>query len=177
MKTYPVEDFDLLLHEFDVYIVVAHLVIVPKLYAVIKCRFEPWGGLIMEHAGTTLSIYDVPWEDLELTRQEKYVHPELSFPSLRLLIAFPADLTSTTLLVSCMLRALSTAMWPFAIFFTVRAALSAWRTLTDPTSTTSALAQSAKNWHSFSAIWGWKPSKFACYQANHVHDPLHMLRI
>ncbi|KAJ7794269.1 thiolase-like protein [Mycena olivaceomarginata] len=42
MKTYPVEDFDLLLHEFDVYIAVAHLVIVPKLYA-----------------------------DLELTRQEK----------------------------------------------------------------------------------------------------------
>jgi hypothetical protein len=133
--------------------------------------------LIMEHAGTTLSIYDVPWEDLELTRQEKYVHPELSFPSLRLLIAFPADLTSTTLFVSCMLRALSTAMWPLAIFFAVRAALSAWRTLTDPASTTSALAQSAKNWHSFSAIWGWKPSKFACYQANHVHDPLHMLRI
>ncbi|KAJ7301074.1 hypothetical protein DFH08DRAFT_979078 [Mycena albidolilacea] len=71
MKTYPVEDFDLLLHEFDVYIAVAHLVIVPKLHAVIKCRFEPWGALIMEHAGTTLSIYDVPGEDLELTRQEK----------------------------------------------------------------------------------------------------------
>ncbi|KAJ6607096.1 hypothetical protein B0H10DRAFT_2195080 [Mycena sp. CBHHK59/15] len=90
----------------------------------------------MEHAGTTLSIYDVPWEDLELTRQD-----------------------------NCMLRALSTAMWPLAIFFAVRAALSAWRTLTDPASTTSALAQPAKNWHSCSAIWGWKPSKFASCDA------------
>ncbi|KAF8192339.1 hypothetical protein K438DRAFT_1935133 [Mycena galopus ATCC 62051] len=71
MKTYPVEDFNLLLHEFDVYTAVAHLDIVPKLHAVIKCRFEPWGGLIMEYAGTTLSIYDVPWEDLKLTWQEK----------------------------------------------------------------------------------------------------------
>ncbi|KAJ7749800.1 hypothetical protein DFH07DRAFT_942001 [Mycena maculata] len=71
MKTYPVEDFNVLIHEFDVYTAVAHLVIVPKLHAVIKARFDPWGGLILEHAGTTLSSRDVPWKDLELTQQEK----------------------------------------------------------------------------------------------------------
>ncbi|KAJ7041294.1 hypothetical protein C8F04DRAFT_1391151 [Mycena alexandri] len=71
MKTYPVEDFDLLCHEFDVYTTVGHLDVVPKLYAVVKGRSTDWGGLIMEHAGTSLSIYNLPWEKLLLSRQDK----------------------------------------------------------------------------------------------------------
>jgi hypothetical protein len=74
LKTYPVEDFDLLIHEFDVYTAVTHLaVVVPKLHAVVKPRFEPWGGLILEDAGTVLSVYDTRWEALGLTPQDKYV--------------------------------------------------------------------------------------------------------
>ncbi|KAJ7085407.1 hypothetical protein B0H15DRAFT_846801 [Mycena belliarum] len=71
VKTYPVEDFDLLLREFDVYSAAAHSGIVPKLHATIKCRPQPWGGLIMENAGTALSAYDDPWEDLKLTQRER----------------------------------------------------------------------------------------------------------
>ncbi|KAJ7213100.1 hypothetical protein GGX14DRAFT_446295 [Mycena pura] len=74
LKTYPVEDFNLLIHEFDVYTAVAHLaVVVPTLHAVVKSRFEPWGGLILEDAGTVLSKYDTPWKALGLTPQDKVV--------------------------------------------------------------------------------------------------------
>ncbi|KAJ7809967.1 hypothetical protein B0H14DRAFT_3880786 [Mycena olivaceomarginata] len=72
LKTYPVEDFDLLVHEFDVYTAVAPLAgVVPTLHAVVKSRFEPWGGLILENAGTVLSVYDTRWDALGLTPQDK----------------------------------------------------------------------------------------------------------
>ncbi|KAJ7711094.1 hypothetical protein B0H16DRAFT_1745426 [Mycena metata] len=60
VETYPGEDFNLLLREFDVYTAVAHLDVVPKLNAVIKGRETDWGGMVMEHADTALSNHNVP---------------------------------------------------------------------------------------------------------------------
>ncbi|KAJ6605710.1 hypothetical protein B0H10DRAFT_2440158 [Mycena sp. CBHHK59/15] len=72
LKTYALEDINLLIHEFDVYAAIAHLaVIVPTLHAVVKPRYDPWGGLILENAGTVLSEYEICWDDLGLTHQEK----------------------------------------------------------------------------------------------------------
>ncbi|KAJ7862748.1 hypothetical protein B0H14DRAFT_3444464 [Mycena olivaceomarginata] len=66
------DDISLLIHEFDVYAAIVHLaVIVPTLHAVVKPRYDPWGGLILENAGTVLSEYDIRWDDLSLTHQEK----------------------------------------------------------------------------------------------------------
>ncbi|KAJ7801416.1 hypothetical protein B0H14DRAFT_2615319 [Mycena olivaceomarginata] len=60
LKTYAIEDINLLIHEFDVYAAIAHLaVIVPTLHAVVKPRYDPWGGLILENAGTVLSEYEI----------------------------------------------------------------------------------------------------------------------
>ncbi|KAJ7913058.1 hypothetical protein B0H13DRAFT_2005592 [Mycena leptocephala] len=83
LKTYAIEDISRLIHEFDVYAAIAreagigekvarHLaVIVPTLHAVVKPRYDPWGGLILENAGTVLSEYEIRWDDLGLTHQEK----------------------------------------------------------------------------------------------------------
>ncbi|KAJ7029907.1 hypothetical protein C8F04DRAFT_1187262 [Mycena alexandri] len=59
-------------HQLDVYTTVGHLAVVPKLHAVIKGRFTDWGGLIMEHAGTALSIHEGPCENLTLPQQDKF---------------------------------------------------------------------------------------------------------
>ncbi|KAJ7738069.1 hypothetical protein DFH07DRAFT_86406 [Mycena maculata] len=74
VKTYHDKNMHLLRHEFNVYTAVAHLSIVPKLHAVIKSRSRPhWGGLIMEHAGTSLAaVYEEgDFECIELTPQER----------------------------------------------------------------------------------------------------------
>ncbi|KAJ7862740.1 hypothetical protein B0H14DRAFT_3444456 [Mycena olivaceomarginata] len=72
LKTYAIEDINLLIHEFDVYAAIAHLaVIVPTLHAVVKPHYDPWGGLILENAGTVLSEYEIRRDDLGLTHQEK----------------------------------------------------------------------------------------------------------
>ncbi|KAJ7611542.1 hypothetical protein DFH06DRAFT_1244410 [Mycena polygramma] len=72
LKSYPVEDFKLLIHELDVYAAIGHLAfIVPTLHVVLKPSSESWGGLLLEDAGTVLAKYNTPWQNLGLTPHEK----------------------------------------------------------------------------------------------------------